>query len=198
VNRRGNVTATQAATKAIEAADSLMAWLRAQPRGSERVAAAPASAEKAQTGAVNDDLAARDNPASLAQSVDPPGAAAPAPADGLSRHEPNAPLRLAHTDWLHHRLRIAGPVTELAALREAAAGAGTIPWHLDLDGMEEDLFHLLVVRAARRLSLAGARILAGQLRAAVARRHALAVGRVGGSGACPFAAPPASTACFSP
>jgi hypothetical protein len=36
------------------------------------------------------------------------------------------------------------------------------------------------------LSLPGARILAGQLRDAVARRHDLAVARVGGSRACPF------------
>ena len=39
---------------------------------------------------------------------------------------------------------------------------------------------------ARSLSLAGARILAGQLRAAAARRHALAIARVGHSEACPF------------
>ena len=38
----------------------------------------------------------------------------------------------------------------------------------------------------RSLSLAGARILAGQLRDAVARRHDLALARVGHSRACPF------------
>jgi hypothetical protein len=61
--------------------------------------------------------------------------------------------------------------------------------------MEEDLFHLLVAPPARAgalsapsrsLSLAGARILAGQLRAAAAHRHALAIARVGHSEACPF------------
>jgi hypothetical protein len=102
---------------------------------------------------------------------------------------------LDHTDWLHHRLLIAGPEADLASLRAAAVGAGTVPWHTDFDRMEEDLFHLLVAppaRAgaltspARSVSLAGARILAGQLRAAAARRHALAVARVGHSEACPF------------
>jgi hypothetical protein len=43
-----------------------------------------------------------------------------------------------------------------------------------------------LVPPARSLSLAGARILADQLCAGVARRHALAVGRVGHSRACPF------------
>ena len=67
-----------------------------------------------------------------------------------------------------------------------AAGAGTIPWQLDFDSLEDDLFHLLVAGPSRTLSLAGGRILAGQLRAAVGRRHALAVARVGHSRACPF------------
>ena len=70
-----------------------------------------------------------------------------------------------------------------------------MPWQLDFDRMEEDLFHLLVAPPApagpRRaptggLSLAGARILAGQLRDAAARRHALAIAQVGHSRACPF------------
>jgi hypothetical protein len=90
---------------------------------------------------------------------------------------------------------VAGPAADLASLRVAAAGAGTVPWHLDFDRMEEDLFHLLVAPPAcagalgspgRSLSLTGARILASQLRAAAARRHALAVARVGQSEACPF------------
>jgi hypothetical protein len=102
---------------------------------------------------------------------------------------PAAPLRLAHTDWLHHRLTISGPAAPVAALRTAAAGAGVIPWQLDLDRIEEDLFLLLASPPPpqpRHLSIAGARILAGQLRDAVARRQALAVARVGTSRACPF------------
>ena len=122
-------------------------------------------------------------------------AAAAAPSHDPIRSERGSALRLDHTDWLHHRLLITGPAADLVRLRAAAGGAGTVPWHLDFDRMEEDLFHLLVAppaRAgalsshARSLSLAGARILAGQLRAAAARRHALAIARVGHSEACPF------------
>ena len=64
-----------------------------------------------------------------------------------------------------------------------------IPWQLDLDRLAEDVFHVLVAPPPphqRSLSVAGARILADQLRAAVARRHDLAVARVGRSLACPF------------
>ena len=96
------------------------------------------------------------------------------------------PLRLAHTDWLFHRLAVTGPVATVAAFRAAAAGAGTIPWRLDLDSLEEDWFHLLVNPAYRALSLAGARVLAGQLREVVEHRHAVAVARVGHSCACSF------------
>jgi hypothetical protein len=102
--------------------------------------------------------------------------------DGGSRH-------LAHTDWLHQRLIVSGPIADIAAFRTAAAGAGTIPWHLDLDRLEEDWFHLLVSPPApqqRSLSAEGARVFAGQLRAAVSLRHELGVARVGGSRACPF------------
>ncbi len=68
--------------------------------------------------------------------------------------------------------------------RVAAAGAGVVPWQLDIDRMQEDLFYRLV--GAGQLSLEGARVLAGQLGEAVARRQALAVARVGRSLACPF------------
>jgi hypothetical protein len=77
----------------------------------------------------------------------------------------------------------------VASVRAAAAGAGVIPWTLDLDRMEEDLFLMLAARSsgqARTLSLEGARLLAAELRDAVARRHALAVARVGRSTAAPF------------
>lgn len=94
------------------------------------------------------------------------------------------PLRLAHTDWLYHHLDIEGPDADLDAFASRAAGAGTIPWRLDLDLIEEDTFHTLAVAGA--LSLDGAAILAGQVREAVGRRHRLAVGRVGHSRACPF------------
>ena len=100
-----------------------------------------------------------------------------------------APLRLAHPDWLHHQLTIRGPAEAMGALRAAAAGAGIIPWRLDLERTQEDWFHLLMAPPApqqRSLSAAGARILAGQLREAAERRHRLALSSVGRSRACPF------------
>jgi len=95
-----------------------------------------------------------------------------------------APLRPQHTDWLHHHLLVAGPAGMLADFQAAACGAGTIPWRLDLDRMEEDLFLLLAAPPPpqrRRVSLDGARTLAGQLRDAAEQRHAAAVARVGRS-----------------
>lgn len=77
----------------------------------------------------------------------------------------------------------------MTAFRQKAAGAGIIPWRLDFDRLEEDFFHLLVTPPSpqpRTLSLAGARIVAGHLREAVARRQERAVARVGHSRACPF------------
>jgi len=93
---------------------------------------------------------------------------------------------LPQTDWLRHRLAVMGPAADVAAFRQAAAGPGTIPWSLDLDSLQEDWFHLLARPDHRELSLPGARILAGQLRHAVERRHALAVSQVGRSRACPL------------
>jgi hypothetical protein len=192
MTRRSALTAIQAAAKATEAAETLVMWLRAQPGRGERLMpdATPASERpEADTGV--DALGL--HPALLVGSAVPPelidalGAATPAatPTVDLSRDEKFAPLRLAHTDWLHHRLLITGPAADVSAFQAAAAGAGTVPWQIDHDRVEEDLFHLLVA-PTRSLSFSGARILAGQLRAAAARRHALAVVRVGHSRACPF------------
>lgn len=101
----------------------------------------------------------------------------------------NWPLVPGHTDWLYHHLTVTGPAEQIAPFRQAAAGAGVIPWTLDLDRMEEDVFQRLMASGAgqvRTLSLDGARLLAAELRDAVARRHALAVARVGRSTDCPF------------
>jgi type II secretory pathway pseudopilin PulG len=96
---------------------------------------------------------------------------------------------LPHTDWLHHRLDVTGPTAMGAEFQAAARGAGIIPWPFERDRIEEDLFHLLVAPPApqrRRLSLAGARVLARQLGEAAEARHAAAMARVGHSRACPF------------
>lgn len=66
----------------------------------------------------------------------------------------------------------------VARHRTAATGAGIIPWHIDFDQMEEDLFHLLIAPPARAgaltsstrsVSLAGAQILAAARKGPVAR-----------------------------
>ena len=94
----------------------------------------------------------------------------------------------AHPDWLFHHLRVEGSAEAVAVFRAAASGTGIIPWHLDLDRVEEDAFLRLAAPQgqARTLSLEGARMLAGELRDAVARRHALAVARVGHDKRCCF------------
>ncbi len=73
----------------------------------------------------------------------------------------------ANPDWLRHDLSISGPVPDVAALRQAAAGAGVIPWvYPDLDHWEEDQVHALVQPpdGSAGLSPAAARVLARQLR----------------------------------
>jgi len=82
-----------------------------------------------------------------------------------------------------------GAPDDLAAFRAAARGAGIIPWRLDLDRLEEDWFLRLaapIASPSQRLSAAGARMLAAQLREAVSRRHAIAVSAVGVAQDCPF------------
>ena len=203
-----------AAAKVAEAADVLLEWLQTQssPAGSrpsspDPVGPAPSAVVPDLAAGVRSagDLKEKDTGADETSGALPvvPRPATPEPANrpAPSEIEPataqpardqagrGAPLRLAHTDWLYHRLTIAGPQGEVAAFRAAARGAGVIPWHLDLDRLEEDCFHLLVSPPApqhRTLSLAGARIVAGQLRDAVGRRHDLAVARVGRSRAFPF------------
>jgi hypothetical protein len=200
---RTAVAATQAAASRAEAAaDALLAWLQAQPSiGSQRAATGQAedgSAAEPLAAVRREDVVEADPLVPAASYSAHPGLAGEAlltPRHDPARRERPKALRLPHTDWLHHRVLITGPAADLACLRAAAGGAGTVPWHLDFDHMEEDLFHLLVAPPAgagalgspsRHLSLAGARILAGQLRAAAARRHALAVARIGHTAACPF------------
>jgi hypothetical protein len=98
-------------------------------------------------------------------------------------------LALPHPDWLHHTLTVTGPDSEVHAFRAAASGAGVTPWVYDYDRLAEDWFNLLVAPRPplrRTISVAGARILANELRDAVWARHEAAVSRVGVSKACPF------------
>ncbi len=195
-----------AALKADAAAEQLNAWLQ-QPRGpvpdvgSDAGRAASGPVGRPLTGAVA--AVHLDEAAAAAETVETIGAKAlddPTPdRAGPDRAGPavacegravaGIPMRLPHTDWLHHRLVVTGPADALAGFQADASGAGTIPWQLDGDRMAEDLFHRLAAPPApqrRRLSLAGARELARQLRDAVELRHAAACARVGHSRACAF------------
>jgi hypothetical protein len=186
---------TRAATNAAATADALLAWLGTQVRAG--ATAAPAESDKYPERAAPAHDGVGANSISDALTLDMPvnaqvageNASTAGPAKRAEADRQAAPLRLAHTDWLHHGLAVIGAVDQITAFRRAAAGAGVIPWQLDLDRLEEDVFHLLVAPPStqqRTLSVAGARVLAGQLREAVGRRHERAVARVGASQACPF------------
>jgi len=77
----------------------------------------------------------------------------------------------------------------VARFRATAAGAGVVLWRHDLAGPAEDWFHRLAAPPApqrRTLSLAGARILAGQLRETVEQRQAQVLDQETRSRACPL------------
>jgi len=167
--------ARSAADKALVAAAALDAYLQDRQHRSETALLEPAV--PVVPALDNEPGTTRADPRSDRNVADP---------EPASHTAKNASLCLPQTDWLYHRLAVTGPATDLTAFRQAAAGAGTIPWSLDPESLEEDWFHLLARPDHRELSLAGARILAGQLREAMARRHALAVSQVGRSRACPF------------
>ncbi len=181
------------AAHATDAADALLDWLNTQaprdaPAGHPLVLADSGRPEGHGTEPVT-------LPAALSDPLTGADAGERASPRRAPASCPSAPvMRLPNTDWLHHRLTISGPPEAVAAFKRAAAGAGIIPWHFDLDRMEEDFFHLLVApptsevggQAPRQLSLAGARIFARQLREAVGHRHDVAVRAVGASSACPF------------
>jgi hypothetical protein len=189
-----NYRMRRSAANAAATADALLAWLGTQTRSG--AAAAPSESDGHPEGAVSVQDSAGGNGVADALThyvpVTAPAAGASAiatrPTERTEAERRATSMRLAHTDWLHHRLAIIGMAEQLAAFRRAATGAGVIPWQLDLDRMEEDLFHLLAAPSTqpRTLSVAGARVLAGQLRKAVDRRHERAVARVGASQACPF------------
>ncbi len=159
-----------------EAADALEAWLT---QTSQARAAVPRNEHPGPPASIHPGQPDQDrSPSSIPLAPLLPRAA-----------EPSTPLRLANTDWLHHALTISGPVPDMAAFQMQAAGGGVIPWHLDLDRMEEGWFHLLAAPPApqeRSLSVAGARILAAQLRDAVGRRHELAVAQAASAKSCLF------------
>jgi hypothetical protein len=181
-----------AACKAEAAPDAVLAWLDRQTAATAAMpdtAADPASAA-ATSDAPGMGLTLAHEPRHPARA-DPVAEAAPPVLDdaGAGAFGRAAAMAPVHTDWLFHHLDITGPADDLQTFQTAARGAGTIPWHLDLDRMQEDIFLLLVAPPhpqQRLLSVSGARILAEELRLAVARRHEIAIARVGISQACPF------------
>jgi len=191
-------SAQKAALKVDKAADTVLDWLREQcGPGPDDASGAPEAPER--SGADGSEaafpvegqtVAIETVPASVAQASDAAGHGGSPLIPSLDGAvAARSPLRVPHTDWLHHRLMVTGPTEPMADFRVAACGAGTIPWQLDGNRMAEDFFHLLVAPPSpqrRRLSLTGARELARQLREAVERRHAVAAARVGHSRACPF------------
>jgi len=181
------------AAQASDAADALLDWLKAQ---APRTAPASRPPVPADTGRPEEH---GTEPVTLPAALTDPLTSADAierasPRRGQASCPSTPIMRLPNPDWLHHRLTISGPPEAAAAFKCAAAGAGVIPWHYDLDRMEEDFFHLLVApptpegagQAPRQLSIAGARIFARQLRDAVGHRHEVAVRAVGQGRACPF------------
>ena len=152
----GRMTRAPAA-KATQAADALLAWLRDQPPRAFSAAARAGGFRAARTNAGTTDASPHDAPPGAGQAgqgpaqtdvdgaLDATRAAAALDPSAQAEHGANlmantvtpavtgvekpggAPLRLAHTDWLHHRLTVAGPNDAVAAFRAAAAGAGEHP-----------------------------------------------------------------------
>ena len=83
-------------------------------------------------------------------------------------------LALPSPDWLQQTVTFTGPDDQLTALREAAAGSGFVPWHIDYDRLEEDWIY----RLHGSMMLHAAKILARELRDAVWQAHETALGGV--------------------
>ena len=183
MTRRSAATAAQAAAKATAAADTLTAWLCAQPGRGERDSAGrrtrPWRPGQTQSGLTLRRWLRRSRPilpmCSYQYMQVPLTGATSAP-----RCVWPIPIGCIIGCWS------AGRRPTWRHSRKPPLAPGPSRGSSTYDRLEEDLFHLLVAGPSRSLSLAGARILAGQLRAAAAGRHALALARVGHSHACPF------------
>ncbi len=112
-----------------------------------------------------------------------PASAVLSPA-GQAEEMETSVLALAAPDWLAHTLTVSGPADRVAAFRAAAAGPGILPLQ-DRARLEEDVMHALLAPppALRGISLAGARILAGQIGDRIDVHMARAAGR---GAVCPF------------
>jgi hypothetical protein len=124
---------TRAAVNVAATADALLAWLETQTRVG--ATAAPAKSEGCLEEATSRTL---DVPAMAPAVGRDIGVTQPVERGAAARR--TSPMRLAHTDRLHHRLAIIGLADQLAAFRRAAAGAGIIPWQIDLDRLRRMSF----------------------------------------------------------
>ncbi|MCE0745067.1 hypothetical protein LWC05_14410 [Acetobacter sicerae] len=90
--------------------------------------------------------------------------------------------------WVGHHLTAQGPAPSIDRLCVAARGPGLIPWVLNVDRQEEDLFALLSrVPAARRgMAVRECHALAHQLAQSAARARAMDLTRAAEAVACPF------------
>ena len=97
-------------------------------------------------------------------------------------------LCLPQPEWVPNELTVGGAPADLVAFRAAAAGPGLVAWQFDHDRLEEDWVHAMMAPppGRRDISLAGARILARQLRDIVEQRAARAAEAAFGSTACPL------------
>lgn len=115
---------------------------------------------------------------------------APAPKKPRGRRPAGWSWGQAETDvdFVYCELMITGSAAVVEKFAAAARGSGVIPWHLDFDAIEEDIFNLAVSQppASRSLTVAGCRLLARQFRERVEARQAKAAALVGNSLACPF------------
>ena len=84
------------------------------------------------------------------------------------------------TDWVRNVLTVSGPAAEVARFRHAARGTNAAPWHLDLDHEEA---RLLAPMAAAGIE---ARLLARDLREAIAAHHDRVLAGWAGPGRCPL------------
>lgn len=56
--------------------------------------------------------------------------------------------------WLYHHLTVSGATADGEAFAAATCGPGIVPWRLDYDRIEEDIFHLAAAQPLAMRNLA--------------------------------------------
>jgi hypothetical protein len=100
-------------------------------------------------------------------------------------------MALPHPDWLYQELTVTagtapGDGDALWSFRQAAAGAGHVPWVHDYDRLEEHWLSLMLSQPGRTISLQGAKIVAREVKEAFRDEHEEASAWVGRSKAVPL------------